>query len=86
MTGKRGMVFSFEFHKERVEKLTDEIGKHALDGLVEIVHRDVCKDGFLLERKKTGEEGVGGDCSKEEEMEEVSPEATAIFLDLPAPW
>lgn len=73
--GRRGKVFSFEFHKERVQKLRDEIERHGLDGLVEIVHRDVCKDGFLVTRK------VG-----EQEEEDTSPGATAIFLDLPAPW
>ena len=42
----------------KTEKLTDEIEGHGLDGLVEIVHRDVYKDGFLLERKRTREEGA----------------------------
>ncbi|RPB02839.1 GCD14-domain-containing protein [Choiromyces venosus 120613-1] len=74
--GRRGKVFSFEFHKERVQKLTDEIGRHGLDGLVEIVHRDVCKAGFLLKRK----------ADELEEERDVSPGATAVFLDLPAPW
>ncbi|CUS07187.1 unnamed protein product [Tuber aestivum] len=73
--GRKGKVFSFEFHNERVQKLTDEIERHGLDGLVEIVHRDVCKDGFLV--KNT----VG-----EQEEEDISPRATAVFLDLPAPW
>ncbi|KAH8149713.1 uncharacterized protein LAJ45_06344 [Morchella importuna] len=67
--GRKGRVWSFEYHEERVEKLRDEIGRHGLDGLVDIVHRDVCKDGFLV--------GDGNG---------VSPGATAIFLDLPAPW
>lgn len=90
--GRKGKVWSFEFHKERVGKLREEIEKHGLDGLVEIVHRDVCKEGFLIKRKKTqnGEvkDGVGenGDEGEEEDVEYVSPEATAIFLDLPAPW
>lgn len=61
-----GKVFSFEFHEQRFEKLQREIGEHGLEGLVEINHRDVYNDGFL----------VGGE----------SPEADAIFLDLPAPW
>lgn len=61
-----GKVFSFEFHEQRFEKLQREIGEHGLEGLVEINHRDVYNDGFL----------VGG----------KSPEADAIFLDLPAPW
>ncbi|PWW76925.1 GCD14-domain-containing protein [Tuber magnatum] len=73
--GRKGKVFSFEFHKERVQKLIDEVERHRLDGLVEIVHRDVCKDGFLVTKM------VG-----EQEEEGISPRATAVFLDLPAPW
>lgn len=61
-----GKVFSFEFHEQRFEKLKREIGEHGLEGLVEINHRDVYNDGFLVDGK--------------------SPEADAIFLDLPAPW
>lgn len=90
---KKGRVWSFEFHKERVGKLKEEIGRHGLDGLVEVVHRDVCKDGFLIKRRKEGgrikeEEGEEGDIADvdDEDVEFVSPEATAIFLDLPAPW
>ena len=58
------MVFSSELHVERVEKLTDGNEGHGPDGLLEIVHRDMCKDEFLLERKTSGEEG-GMDYSKE---------------------
>ncbi|KUI60283.1 tRNA (adenine(58)-N(1))-methyltransferase catalytic subunit trm61 [Cytospora mali] len=61
-----GKVFSFEFHEQRFEKMKKEISEHGLDRLVEINHRDVYKDGFLVDGK--------------------SPEADAIFLDLPAPW
>ncbi|KAI5850227.1 S-adenosyl-L-methionine-dependent methyltransferase [Morchella snyderi] len=68
-SGRNGRVWSYEFHKERVEKLRDEIARHGLDGLVGVVHRDVCRDGFLV-----GDHGS------------VSPGATAVFLDLPAPW
>lgn len=65
-TSTTGKVFSFEFHEQRFEKLKREIGEHGLEGLVEINHRDVYNDGFLVDGK--------------------SPEADAIFLDLPAPW
>lgn len=61
-----GKVFSFEFHEQRFEKMKKEIGDHGLDRLVEINHRDVYKDGFLVDGN--------------------SPEADAVFLDLPAPW
>ncbi|KAH0608249.1 uncharacterized protein H6S33_002301 [Morchella sextelata] len=63
---RKGRVCSFEFHEERAGKLRDEIARHGLDTLVDVVHRDVCKDGFLVDG--------------------ASPGATAIFLDLPAPW
>lgn len=61
-----GKVFSFEFHEQRFEAMKREIGEHGLEGLVEINHRDVYNEGFLVDGK--------------------SPEADAIFLDLPAPW
>lgn len=66
---KHGKVWSFEFHEQRHSKLRKEIQDHGLDGIVEINHRDVCQDGFLV--------GAEGD---------KSPDAEAIFLDLPAPW
>jgi tRNA (adenine57-N1/adenine58-N1)-methyltransferase len=62
----RGKVWSFEFHEQRHQKLVEEIKEHGLEGVVQITHRDVCEDGFLVE--------------------ELSPKADAIFLDLPAPW
>lgn len=65
-----GKVCSFEFHAQRAEKVRVEVNQHGLDGLVEVTHRDVYEDGFLLGDPKTGK----------------SPKANAIFLDLPAPW
>lgn len=65
-TGPTGKVFSFEFHEQRFEKMRKEISEHGLNRMVEINHRDVYKDGFLVDGK--------------------SPEADAVFLDLPAPW
>lgn len=67
----KGKVWSFEFHKERSEKLREELRDHGLDGIVQVTHQDVCKDGFLVPK---------------EGSEPISPGATAIFLDLPAPW
>ncbi|TGZ85579.1 tRNA methyltransferase complex GCD14 subunit [Ascodesmis nigricans] len=49
-----GKVWSFEFHEERAGKLKEEIAAHGLDGLVQITHQDVCKNGFLV----PGEEPV----------------------------
>ena len=62
-----GKVYSFEYHELRYEQLKQEIKDHGLDGIVQITHRDVYEEGFLL---------PGGS----------SPQATAVFLDLPAPW
>ncbi|KAA8646996.1 hypothetical protein EYZ11_000128 [Aspergillus tanneri] len=67
---KLGKVCSFEFHAQRADKIRDEVHQHGLNGLVEVTHRDVYEDGFLLGDPKTG----------------ASPKANAVFLDLPAPW
>ncbi|KAH7318297.1 S-adenosyl-L-methionine-dependent methyltransferase [Stachybotrys elegans] len=63
---QRGKVFSFEFHEPRYEKMKEEIKGHGLEGVVQITHRDVYQDGFLVDGQ--------------------SPQATAVFLDVPAPW
>ncbi|PTU17786.1 hypothetical protein P175DRAFT_0504538 [Aspergillus ochraceoroseus IBT 24754] len=68
-----GKVCSFEFHAQRVGKIRDEIHQHGLDGLVQVTHRDVYQDGFLL-----------GNPAETETQ--TSPKANAVFLDLPAPW
>jgi tRNA (adenine57-N1/adenine58-N1)-methyltransferase catalytic subunit len=71
-----GKVFSYEFHAPRVETLQNEIEEHGLEGVVQLTHRDVCTDAFLLPPSSSGPDPSS--CS--------SPNATAIFLDLPAPW
>ncbi|OAA71486.1 tRNA methyltransferase complex GCD14 subunit [Cordyceps fumosorosea ARSEF 2679] len=65
-TDTKGKVFSFEFNEDRFHKMKEEIESHALTGIVQIQHRDVYRDGFMVDGK--------------------SPNATAVFLDLPAPW
>lgn len=50
-TGPTGKVFSFEFHEQRFEKMRKEISEHGLNRVVEINHRDVYKDGFLIDGK-----------------------------------
>ena len=67
-----GRVFSYEFHKERHEKVAEEMTSHGLSALVTCTHADAYKDGFLL--------------PNDSGRRSVSPKATAIFLDLPAPW
>lgn len=44
-----GHLHTFDFHEQRVEKVTEEFKKHGLGDLVTAKHRDVCKDGFGLE-------------------------------------
>ncbi|RDL38661.1 tRNA methyltransferase complex GCD14 subunit [Venustampulla echinocandica] len=61
-----GKVWSYEFHEQRHQKLEEELQDHGLEGIVQVTHRDVCEDGFLVDNQ--------------------SPGADAIFLDLPAPW
>ncbi|OJJ55249.1 hypothetical protein ASPSYDRAFT_71747 [Aspergillus sydowii CBS 593.65] len=67
-----GKVCSFEFHEQRAGKIRDEITEHGLDDIVQVTHRDVYQDGFLLN------DPAG--------TPTTSPKANAIFLDLPAPW
>ncbi|KAI5295673.1 tRNA (adenine-N(1)-)-methyltransferase catalytic subunit trm61 [Ascosphaera acerosa] len=67
---RTGKVCSFEYHAQRVEHIREELRAHGMQGLVEVTHRDVYSDGFLLGEPRTGR----------------SPRASAVFLDLPAPW
>ena len=67
-----GKVWSYEFHQQRAEKIQKEIRDHQLEGVVEIVHRDVYQDGFSI--------------AKRAEDHRSSPGADAVFLDVPAPW
>jgi tRNA (adenine57-N1/adenine58-N1)-methyltransferase len=46
---KLGKVWSFEFHEQRHEKLQQELKDHGMEGLVQVTHRDVCEDGFLVD-------------------------------------
>ncbi|KAL8847559.1 MAG: hypothetical protein Q9221_007418 [Calogaya cf. arnoldii] len=65
-----GKVWSFEFHQQRAQKLDAEIREHGLQNIVTITHRDVYQDGFSLDSPSS----------------DSSINATAVFLDLPAPW
>lgn len=68
-----GRVFSYEFHRERHEKIAAEMKAHNLASVVTCTHADAYKDGFLLPPATAG-------------GPPRSPLANAIFLDLPAPW
>ncbi|KAI1007310.1 tRNA (adenine(58)-N(1))-methyltransferase catalytic subunit [Podosphaera aphanis] len=91
-----GKVWSYEFHEQRYQKLHKEIQDHGLEGIVQIMHRDVCTDGFLIEEpcpsplQSSPSQTDNGNLSdlKENQLQTTrkSPLATAVFLDLPAPW
>lgn len=78
-----GHVYSFEYHEPRAQELQSEIRLHGLDDLVTVTHRDVYHDGFsliippipTLDKQTTISQNP-----------QTSPNATHIFLDLPAPW
>ncbi|KAI9731999.1 MAG: tRNA (adenine-N(1)-)-methyltransferase catalytic subunit trm61 [Cirrosporium novae-zelandiae] len=72
-----GHVYSYEFHLPRSEKIREELQEHAIDSIVTVTHRDVCNDGFLLPSSSP---------SPSSDKPSISPKATAVFLDLPAPW
>ncbi|KAK9898133.1 tRNA methyltransferase complex GCD14 subunit, partial [Cystobasidium minutum MCA 4210] len=44
--GTSGKVFSFEFHEPRYEQAKLEFENHGLAEVIELRHRNVCKDGF----------------------------------------
>ncbi|KAI4283340.1 MAG: hypothetical protein L6R38_002225 [Xanthoria sp. 2 TBL-2021] len=69
-SSRAGRVWSFEFHEQRAQKLDAEIQEHGLEGIVTVTHRDVYQDGFSLDSPSSN----------------PSINASAVFLDLPAPW
>ncbi|KAI5853612.1 S-adenosyl-L-methionine-dependent methyltransferase [Tricharina praecox] len=78
-------VWSFEFHEERAGKLREEIANHNLDGLVQITHKDVCAEGFLVPSSQL-QPALERSSSSSSSEAVISPLGTAVFLDLPAPW
>ncbi|KAL1297762.1 hypothetical protein AAFC00_006299 [Neodothiora populina] len=66
-----GKVCTFEYHEPRAENLKKELEEHGLDSIVRVTHRDVYEDGFLIHQPDAPQQ---------------SPDANAVFLDLPAPW
>ncbi|KAI9327099.1 tRNA methyltransferase complex GCD14 subunit-domain-containing protein [Obelidium mucronatum] len=44
-----GTLHTFEYHEERVLKFKDELKLHELSHIVNVQHRNVCKDGFGME-------------------------------------
>lgn len=77
-------LYTFEFHPVRYEQAKDEFKKHGiLDENVIITHRDVCEDGFTIKPTDT----TSAQFSEDEMTSGLKQlNATAVFLDLPAPW
>lgn len=46
---ENGHLYTFDFHKDRVEQARDEFEKHGLGSFVTVQHRDVCSSGFTDE-------------------------------------
>ena len=68
----KGHLYTFEFNKERAEKLKNLFEFLKLDKKITITHRDVIQDGFLL---------------PENCLENIShKKCEAMFIDLPSPW
>ncbi|KAI4173251.1 MAG: hypothetical protein LQ348_006618 [Seirophora lacunosa] len=65
-----GRVWSFEFHEPRAHKLQEEIRNHSISSIATITHRDVYENGFSLAGTPP----------------QPHIKASAVFLDLPAPW
>jgi len=73
-------LFTYEFHPVRYEQAMLEFKEHGLlNENVTITLRDVCEDGFTI--KKGDKTSATFDDEDSKELE-----ATAVFLDLPAPW
>jgi tRNA (adenine57-N1/adenine58-N1)-methyltransferase len=47
--GKKGTLFTYEFHEARFKEARIEIEDHGMTDNVQITHRDVCKDGFDID-------------------------------------
>ncbi|KAL8786032.1 MAG: hypothetical protein Q9213_003014 [Squamulea squamosa] len=65
-----GKVWSFEFHEQRARRMMSELQEHGLEDIVTVTNRDVYQDGFSFSTP----------------AQNASINASAVFLDLPAPW
>lgn len=76
-------LFSYEFHEVRYQQALKEFEHHGLinrDKTVTLTQRDVCANGFAIRPDDITSHKFG------EIEEQLSINANAIFLDLPAPW
>lgn len=46
--GPTGKLYTFEYHEQRAEQAKKEFSDHGLSDIIQLQHRDVCKDGFGL--------------------------------------
>ena len=68
----KGHLYTFEFNKERAEKLQNLFKFLNLEKTITVTHRDVIQDGFELEEKN---------------LENIShKKCGSMFIDLPSPW
>ena len=68
----KGHLYTFEFNKERANKLKDLFKLLNLEEKITVTHRDVIQDGFQLEEKELK--------NKSHKM------CGSMFIDLPSPW
>ena len=67
-----GHLYTFEFNKERAEKLKDLFKYLNLDKKLTITHRDVIQDGFILDDNSLANP--------------LHKKCGSMFIDLPSPW
>ena len=67
-----GHLYTFEFNKERADKLREVFKTINLINTITIIHRDVVENGFEV--------------NKDELVDEKHNICDGIFIDLPSPW
>ena len=67
-----GHLYTFEFNKERAEKLKEVFKLLKLDKSVTVTHRDVVENGF--------------DMKEEDLVQSSHKKCDGMFIDLPNPW
>ncbi len=67
----KGHLYTFEFNKERADKLKNLFKLLKLDNKITVTHRDVIQDGFQLEEKEL--------------VNKSHKKCESMFIDLPSP-
>ena len=68
----KGHLYTFEFNKERADKLKSLFNYLNLDKKITITHRDVIQNGFSLDIKEVADPS--------------HIKCDSLFIDLPSPW